>query len=134
MRIPAIGLDCPVVKGGQDVINRGVVTWYNPGLEGPGGSFMWLAAHRSSHDGVFSRVPALGRGDTILLTEGGVTYRYKVAWKQTVIVDGSKVVSKTGDGSAIFGDRNDEEISGFLTLQTCDGADKRVMVYARLVD
>lgn len=82
LTIPAIGLSRVVVVGDQQEIDDGNVVNY--GHESDGGCWpgedctVWLAGHRTSHGGVFRKVPRLAAGDELVLQYGGATFTYVV--------------------------------------------------------
>jgi sortase family protein len=82
LTIPAIGLSHLVVVGDQQQIDGGNVVNYGHDSAGgcwPGGDCtVWLAGHRTSHGGVFGKVPQLAPGDELTLQYGGSTFGYVV--------------------------------------------------------
>jgi LPXTG-site transpeptidase (sortase) family protein len=80
LTIPVIGFAHPVVVGDQPEIDHGNVVNYGHD-EGcwPGqGCTVWLAGHRTSHGGVFRKVPQLKAGDELALHYDGSTVVYVV--------------------------------------------------------
>lgn len=127
--IPALQLDRPVVRGGQDAIDRGEVTLFDDGAGGwkdpigPGepGTY-WLAAHRTAAGGPFNDLPALKLGDLVELRTSAKTYTYQVV--QRVVV-GEWVAQDAVYGSDTSARR--------LVLQTCTSVTERLLVTAQLV-
>ena len=121
--IESIDLHEPVVAGGQDEIDQGYVTavdWSSQGYPAsclPGtGCTVWLAGHRSTHQGVFARLPEIAAGTLIEIHFHGQAYAYTVT--DAVIVPG------TSPPSVIHGD---------LVLQTTAPSGQRILIYAATV-
>jgi LPXTG-site transpeptidase (sortase) family protein len=83
LTVPAIGLShLVIVVGGQEQIDGGNVVNFGHDSDGgcwPGqGCTVWLAGHRTSHGGVFRKVPQLKAGDQLTLRHDGATFTYVV--------------------------------------------------------
>ena len=76
VEIPSLGVSLPVVRGGQDVIDRGVAAhytgaqWRPPTDPGRPGTY-WLAAHNSTHGSPFGSLSAIADGAEIRIIEPG---------------------------------------------------------------
>ena len=95
VRVPSVGIDLPISRGGQATIDQGRATWFDDGPGGwpdptpPGvvGTF-WLAGHRTSAGGPFARVVDIAIGATvhISMTDGSVA-SYRITTSSTVTPD-----------------------------------------------
>ena len=87
--IPSLGIDLPVVEGGQSVIDEGVVAhyvgagWLAPVPAGAPGTY-WLAAHHVTHGGPFDALPNIKIGDEVIVNTGTHTFVYTVTATQVV--------------------------------------------------
>ena len=87
--IPRLGIDLPVVEGGQSVIDEGVVAhyvgagWLAPVPAGAPGTY-WLAAHHVTHGGPFDALPNIKIGDEVVVNTGSHTFVYTVTATQVV--------------------------------------------------
>jgi sortase (surface protein transpeptidase) len=116
--IASIGVELPVVPGGQSVIDQGIAAHYwAPGWEpavaaGTPGTY-WLAAHQSTHGGPFRTLPDVALGAEVRVSAGGRTFIYTVTSKQVAGLH-------PGD-DAVYG--TDPNASTIL-LQTCIGSQR----------
>jgi sortase (surface protein transpeptidase) len=144
--IPDIAYTCPVYAGGQAMIDAGFVTLVtdagispvlatNPGEPGT----LWLAGHRSTHGAAFAMVPDLADGALITVSADGATARYRVVGRASFEVRGDRVIDASGAPTAeatwasVIRDDLSGNLAPRLVLQTCEGDDFRVMIYADLV-
>lgn len=122
LTIPVIGLSHAVVVGDQRQIDEGNVVNYDQDSNGgcwPGqGCTVWLAGHRTSHGGVFRKLPRLEVGDELSLRYDGSTTVY--------VVTGSALVDRF-DPPADF-------LHGDLMVQTSWTHGRVVVVYADQVE
>ena len=127
IEIPSLGVSLPVVQGGQDVIDRGVVAhftgtqWRPPTDPGQPGTY-WLAAHNSTHGSPFGRLSAIATGAEIRITElDGTVFTYRVGSRD--------LVGTTTTYATVYG--QDANTSRIL-LQTCEGTSGRLLVHGTL--
>ena len=124
--IPSLGIDLPVVEGGQAVIDEGVVAHYSgPGWRAPTpagavGTY-WLAAHHVTHGGPFGRLPAIHIGAQVLVVTAAHTYTYTVTSLQ--------VAGTTATYATVYGTQPTARLA---LLQTCLGATERLLVHGVL--
>jgi LPXTG-site transpeptidase (sortase) family protein len=124
--IPSLGIDLPVIEGGQSVIDEGVVAhyeaagWKDPVDAGAAGTY-WLAAHHATHGGPFAALPSISVGAEIRVTTGADTFVYTVT--STAVVD-----LLPGD-VAIYGV---DESAPVILLQTCVDNTRRFLVHGTL--
>lgn len=82
LTIPAIGLSRPVAVGDQQQIDKGNVVNYSVDSDDgcwPGDDCtVWLAGHRTSHGGVFRKLPQLTSGDEVIIHYAGSSFVYVV--------------------------------------------------------
>jgi hypothetical protein len=114
----SIGLNKCVVYGNQATLNQGNVTLWSYSADH---GLNHVAGHRSSHGGVFRKVPALRNGDV-------VTY----AGKQYVVFGRQAGTIGQSIGLLMLTQPQLWNASN-LILQTCTGGNSVVMVYARPV-
>jgi LPXTG-site transpeptidase (sortase) family protein len=125
--IARLGMDLPVVHGGQDVIDRGVVAhywapgWREPAAAGAPGTY-WLAAHRQTHGAPFARLPEVVVGDRIDITTAGGAFTY--------VVTSLEVVTDDAGFGPVYGDDPDASL---ILLQTCLDDVLRLLVHGTLV-
>jgi LPXTG-site transpeptidase (sortase) family protein len=124
--IASIGIERPVVAGGQSVIDQGMVAHYDaPGWEPPvaagaPGTY-WLAAHRTTHGEPFAALPRLSIGAEIRVSAGSHTFVYTVTSMQvTGLYPGDEIVYGIDPTAAV------------ILLQTCVDADRRLLVHGVL--
>jgi LPXTG-site transpeptidase (sortase) family protein len=124
--IPSLGIDLPVIQGGQAVIDQGVVAHYTaPGWEPPvaagaPGTY-WLAAHHETHGAPFAVLPDVAIGAEIRVTTNARTFVYTVTSKEVVgLLPGDEVVYGTDPGASV------------ILLQTCLDNTRRVLVHGTL--
>jgi LPXTG-site transpeptidase (sortase) family protein len=124
--IPSLGIDLPVVDGGQEVIDRGVAAhyvaegWEPPVAAGAAGTY-WLAAHHVSHGGPFADLPGIAVGAAIRVTAGHRTFVYTVTAKEVVgLLPGDAAVYGTDPTAAV------------ILVQTCLDDTRRVLVHGTL--
>ncbi len=124
--IASLGINLPIIAGGQSVIDQGVVAHYSaPGWEEPvsAGSVgtYWLAAHRETHGGPFRSLPDVAVGAEIRVTTDQHTYVYTVT---SIEVTGLY----PGD-AAVYGT---DPTASVILLQTCIDSTLRVLVHGTL--
>ena len=122
--IPSIGLREPIVLGGQDTINRGVVAhyegggWRPPVPAGAPGTY-WLAAHHATHGSPFASLPNIQVGAAIVIDlVGGPEVRYQVTSLQ--------LVGTTASNLTVYGP---DTTTPRILLQTCEGGAYRLLVH-----
>jgi LPXTG-site transpeptidase (sortase) family protein len=124
--IPSLGIDLPVVEGGQAVIDEGVVAHYSgPGWRaataaGAVGTY-WLAAHHVTHGGPFERLPLIHVGASVIVVTPVHTYTY--------IVTSLQVVGTAATYATVYGT---QPAARLALLQTCLGATERLLVHGVL--
>ena len=129
LTIPAIGArDIPVVRyrgspddaRGTRIQNRGPAT--SPrgpgGGVGPGavGTFL-VVGHRTSHDAPFRNLPAVRRGDHLLVREAGTVYDYLVTG--TLWISFRSAASKARQSAPVPGRPGEVATRPMITLSTC---------------
>jgi LPXTG-site transpeptidase (sortase) family protein len=124
--IASIGIELPVVPGGQSVIDQGVVAhywaagWEPPVPAGARGTY-WLAAHRTTHGEPFRTLPDLAVGAEIRVDTGNQTFVYTVTSMQvTGLFPGDEAVYGT------------DPTASTILLQTCVDGDRRLLVRGTL--
>ncbi len=124
--IASIGIDLPVVLGGQSVIDQGVVAHYTaPGWEPPvpagaPGTY-WLAAHATTHGSPFGTLPDIAVGTEVHVNTGSQTFVYTVTSKQvTGLWPGDDVMYGTDPTVPV------------ILLQTCVDGVRRLLVHGTL--
>jgi LPXTG-site transpeptidase (sortase) family protein len=124
--IASVGIELPVVSGGQSVIDRGVVAHYTaPGWEPPvpagaPGTY-WLAAHRTTHGGPFRTLTDVVAGAEIRVATGSQTFVYTVTSTEvTGLYPGDDAVYGTDPTAAV------------ILLQTCIDGSRRLLVHGTL--
>jgi LPXTG-site transpeptidase (sortase) family protein len=127
VEIPSLELSLPVVRGGQGVIDEGVVAHYSesrarpavdPGMPGT----YWLAAHSSTHGSPFGQLPAIADGAQVRVkTLGGVTFTYTIT--------SLELVGSTTTQATVYGP---DTTTPRILLQTCHGASERLLVHGVL--
>ena len=127
MEIPSLGVSLPVVRGGQDVIDRGVAAhytgaqWRPPTDPGRPGTY-WLAAHNSTHGSPFASLPAIAQGAEIRIIKlDGTVFTY--------LVTSHDVVGTTTTPASVYGQ---DATTPRILLQTCEGASQRLLVHGTL--
>jgi len=126
--IPRLGIALAVFGGGQSVIDRGVVTHYDPPAgprpvrAGQAGTY-WLAAHHVTHGAPFLHLPDVRPGDLVVVTpaDGSPAVRYRIT---SLGVVGVVVPTTTVYGT--------DPTSPRLLLQTCEGSSQRLLVHGVL--
>ena len=119
--IASIGVELPVVPGGQSVIDQGVAAHYwAPGWEpavtaGAAGTY-WLAAHQSTHGEPFGTLPDVAIGAEVQVRAGDRTFIYTVTSKEVTDLH-------PGDES-VYGT---DPTASTILLQTCIG-NQRLLV------
>lgn len=126
--IASVGIDLPVVLGGQSVIDRGVVAHYTaPGWEEPvppgsPGTY-WLAAHATTHGAPFKSLPDVAVGAEIRVDTGSQTFVYTVTSAQvTGLYPGDDLMYGTDPTASV------------ILLQTCIDDTRRLLVHGTLTD
>jgi LPXTG-site transpeptidase (sortase) family protein len=127
VEIPSINVSLPVVRGGQDVIDRGVAAhyegtqWRPPTGPGRPGTY-WLAAHNSTQGSPFENLPAIAVGAEIrIISPDGTVFTYEVTARDRV---GTTTTFETVYGQDASAKR--------ILLQTCEGAARRLLVHGTL--
>lgn len=146
MTIPDISYSCNVYAGGQQMLNSGAATLITDEAisrvlaDHPGGpGVVWIAGHRTSHGGAFAAVPNLADGALVTLSDGANTATYRIIGRAYVAIRNDRVVDASGQAtsaatldSIIRADHGGNGAARLL-LQTCDGENRRWMIYADLV-
>jgi LPXTG-site transpeptidase (sortase) family protein len=124
--IASVGLELPVVLGGQSVIDQGHVAHYTaPGWEDPvpagaPGTY-WLAAHATTHGAPFRSLPDVAVGAEIRLDTGSQTFLYTVTSTQvTGLYPGDDLMYGTDPTASV------------ILLQTCIDDTRRLLVHGTL--
>ena len=124
--IPSLGVELPVVEGGQSVIDEGVVAhyvaagWKDPVAPGAAGTY-WLAAHHVTHGGPFAALPQISVGAEIRITTDTSTFIYTVTSVQVVgLSPGDVPIYGVDDSSPV------------ILLQTCVDNTHRFLVHGTL--
>lgn len=124
--IPSVGIELPVVLGGQSVIDQGLVAHYTaPGWEEPvpagaPGTY-WLAAHATTHGAPFGSLHELDVGAEIRLDTGSQTFVYTVTSTQvTGLYPGDEIMYGTDPTAPV------------ILLQTCVDDTRRLLVHGTL--
>jgi len=127
--IPALGLqDMPTERyrgrpddgPGTQIQNTGVMA--SPrgprGGVGPGvvGNFI-ITGHRTSHDAPLAELPALGRGDRVLVRSGSQVFVYRVT--RTRETSFRSAASLAAQSAAVPGQPGREPVRPMVTLSTC---------------
>jgi len=124
--IPSLGIDLPVIEGGQSVIDEGVAAhytadgWKEPVAAGAPGTY-WLAAHHVTHGAPFEALPDIAVGAQIRITTNSQTFIYTVT--------STEVVGLLPGDVAIYGT---DEASPVILLQTCISDTRRFLVHGTL--
>ncbi len=126
LSIPSVGMELPIVAGGQSVIDQGVVThyvapgWEPPVAAGAPGTY-WLAAHHETHGAPFEALPDVAIGAEIRVTTNSHTFVYTVTTKEVVgLLPGDEAVYGTDPTASV------------ILLQTCVNNTLRVLVHGTL--
>jgi LPXTG-site transpeptidase (sortase) family protein len=124
--VPSLGIELPIISGGQSVIDQGVVAHYTaPGWEPPvaagaPGTY-WLAAHHATHGAPFEALPDVAVGAEIRVATSSQTFVYTVTSKEVVgLLPGDEAVYGTNPGAPL------------VLLQTCLDNTRRVLVHGTL--
>jgi len=129
LSIPAIGIHrLPVIayRGRTDdgpgtrIQNRGIAAspYGRQGGTGPGGIGNYqVTAHRTSHGGVFGRVPSLHRGDRAFVDVGRWRYVYRIT--RTRWVSFRSAASLRAQRAAVPGRPGATAHRGYITISTC---------------
>ena len=127
VEIPSLGVSLPVVRGGQDVIDRGVAAhytgaqWRPPTDPGRPGTY-WLAAHNSTHGSPFGSLAAIADGAEVrIITLDGTVFTY--------VITSRDLVGTSTTRATVYG--HDATVPRIL-LQTCEGTAKRLLVHGTL--
>ena len=126
LSIPSLGLRMPIFRGGQSVIDRGLVThyvsseWRPPVAAGSPGTY-WLAAHHAPHGSPFGRLPALQVGAEVDIIVANTTYVYTITSRETSGPQPSY--------STVYGPKSG---TARILLQTCEGTTTRLLVHGVL--
>jgi sortase (surface protein transpeptidase) len=125
--VASLGIDLPIVEGGQEVIDKGVVAhyrgpgWLTPTAAGAIGTH-WLAAHEVTHGGPFHRLQSIPIGALVrVTTTAGQTFVYTVTSRQ--------VVGTTATHATVYGT---DPTARLILLQTCLDASHRLLVHGVL--
>jgi len=141
-----IAYDCPVYSGDQATLDSGVATMIHdatmaavlarhPGDRGT----LWIAGHRASHGAAFADVPTLSDGAIVVVSNGVVTASYRIVGRAYVTIEKGQVQGADGKPSgaatadAILRPDRGGRGAARLVLQTCDGVERRWMIYADLI-
>jgi LPXTG-site transpeptidase (sortase) family protein len=124
--IPSLGIDLPVIEGGQSVIDEGVAAhysadgWKEPVAPGAPGTY-WLAAHHVTYGAPFKALPNIAVGAQIRVTTNSQTFIYTVT--------STEVVGLLPGDVAIYGT---DETSPVILLQTCIDDTRRFLAHGTL--
>jgi sortase (surface protein transpeptidase) len=125
--VASLGIDLPIVEGGQEVIDKGVVAhyrgprWLTPTAAGAIGTY-WLAAHEVTHGGPFGRLRAIPIGALVrVTTTADRTFVYAITSLQ--------VVGTTATYATVYGT---DPTARLILLQTCLDAFHRLLVHGVL--
>jgi LPXTG-site transpeptidase (sortase) family protein len=127
LSVPSLGIDLPIVAGGQSVIEQGVVAhyiapgWERPVAAGAAGTY-WLAAHHTTHGGPFRTLPDLAVGAEVRVTTSAHTFVYTVT--------STEVVGLWPGDDAVYGT---DPTASVILLQTCVDNTLRVLVHGTLI-
>jgi LPXTG-site transpeptidase (sortase) family protein len=105
--IRRLGLELPVVDGGQEVIDQGLVAhywapgWREPAAPGGHGTY-WLAAHHTTHGSPFLALPDVVVGDRIDVRTIDQTFTYTVT-STDVVEDDAGFGPRVRHGSRCLG-------------------------------
>jgi sortase A len=105
---------------GTRIQNRGIAAspYGRHGGIGPGGIGNYqVTAHRTSHGGVFRRVPSLDRGDRVWVDAGPWRYVYRITRTRWVSFRSAK--SLRAQRAAVPGKPGREPHRGYITISTC---------------
>ena len=120
-RLPVIAYRGKTDDGpGTRIQNRGVAAspYGRRGGIGPGGIGNYqVTAHRTSHGGVFRRVPSLHRGDRVLVDVGRWRYVYRITRTRWVSFRSAK--SLRAQRAAVPGRPGATPHRGYITISTC---------------
>ena len=120
-RLPVIAYRGKTDDGpGTKIQNRGIAAspYGRQGGIGPGGIGNYqVTAHRTSHGGVFNRVPSLHRGDKVLVDAGRWRYVYRITKTRWVSFRSAK--SLRAQRAAVPGKPGQRAHRGFITISTC---------------
>jgi sortase (surface protein transpeptidase) len=127
VEIPSLGISLAVVRGGQDVIDRGVAAHYEgknlrlPTDPGQPGTY-WLAAHNSTHGSPFGNLHDIADGAEVrIIGRDGTVFTYRITSRD--------LVGTTTTLATVYG--ADATVPSIL-LQTCEGAAQRLLVHGVL--
>lgn len=124
--IPDLGIELPVIGGGQAVIDDGDVAhysaegWLAPIPAGDAGTY-WLAAHQSTHGGPFAALPEIAVGDEVSVTTPTATFTYTVT--------SMEVVERDAGFGPVYGPDPSARV---ILLQTCLDSTRRLLVHGTL--
>ena len=120
-RLPVIAYRGKTDDGpGTKIQNRGIAAspYGRQGGIGPGGIGNYqVTAHRTSHGGVFNRVPSLDRGDKVYVDAGRWRYVYRITRTRWVSFRSAK--SLRAQRAAVPGKPGRRAHRGFITISTC---------------
>lgn len=126
VRVSSVGIDLPVIGGGQSVIDEGRVAHYTaqgwepavpPGAPGT----YWLAAHRTTHGGPFAALPDIVVGAQVEVSTKDRTYVYTVT--------SIRVTDLWPGDEAVYGT---DPTASTILLQTCIDSTHRLLVRGML--
>ena len=124
--IASLGIDLPIIAGGQSVIDQGVVAHYfAPGWEPPvppgaPGTY-WLAAHHTTHGAPFGALPDVAVGAEVRVTTNNQTFVYTIT--------STEVVGLFPGDVAVYGT---DPTASVILLQTCIDSTLRFLVHGTL--
>lgn len=129
LTIPSIGVtDLRVVPyegttddgPGTRIQDRGVAAspYGEEGGVGPGETGNYLVtAHRLSAGGPFRDLPALGKGDPVLVTEGGTVYEYRITADRWTSFRSERSLAE--QRAEVPGEPGEKPARAMITLSTC---------------
>lgn len=129
LTIPSIGVtDLRVVPyegttddgPGTRVQDRGVAAspYGEKGGVGPGevGNYL-VTAHRLSAGGPLRDLPSLGKGDSVLVTEGGTVYEYRITQSRQTSFRSERSLAE--QRAEVPGEPGEKPVRAMITLSTC---------------
>jgi sortase A len=120
-RLPVIAYRGKTDDGpGTRIQNRGIAAspYGRQGGIGPGGIGNYqVTAHRTSHGGVFNRVPSLDPGDKVLVDAGRWRYVYRITRTRWVSFRSAK--SLRAQRAEVPGKPGRTAHRGYITISTC---------------
>jgi LPXTG-site transpeptidase (sortase) family protein len=121
--VPAIGIDTPLGDGLEDeTLDISPMHWSLSSMPGELGT-MNILGHRTSHGGPFLRIGELRVGDAIYVTNGGITWGYRVTGSQ--VVSPQEVLGLVDNGTPNL---------NLVACHPIGSTEQRLVVHAELTD